>query len=170
MNKYEAMIIFQDNLKETDWDGAVDAVRAEIERWRNHFADLDAQAEALADELHFGHAGIPLHAEEKIVEFRRGEMPFFYNAAHKIRVIRRGDDVAQPAFASGKARRHIGIHLASASKQNDGAVSNPHPVHSLTSPRRLMTRSMPAFLMSREHMTHGSGLDIALPNPSKPER
>ncbi len=27
------------------------AVRAEIERWRNHFADLDAQAEALADEL-----------------------------------------------------------------------------------------------------------------------
>ena len=32
MNKYEAMIIFQDNLKETDWDGAVDAVRAEIEK------------------------------------------------------------------------------------------------------------------------------------------
>ncbi|MDZ7588033.1 MAG: short-chain fatty acyl-CoA regulator family protein [Parasphingorhabdus sp.] len=27
------------------------AVRREIERWRNHFADLDAQAEALADEL-----------------------------------------------------------------------------------------------------------------------
>lgn len=26
-------------------------VRAEIERWRNHFADLDTQAEALADEL-----------------------------------------------------------------------------------------------------------------------
>ena len=32
MNKYEAMIIFQENLKETDWDGAVDAVRAEIEK------------------------------------------------------------------------------------------------------------------------------------------
>lgn len=29
----------------------VSEVRAEIERWRNHFADLDAQAEALADEL-----------------------------------------------------------------------------------------------------------------------
>lgn len=30
---------------------AVSEVRAEIERWRNHFADLDTQAEALADEL-----------------------------------------------------------------------------------------------------------------------
>ena len=30
---------------------AIAAVRTEIERWRNHFADLDAQAEALADEL-----------------------------------------------------------------------------------------------------------------------
>lgn len=30
---------------------AVSEVRAEIERWRNHFADLDGQAEALADEL-----------------------------------------------------------------------------------------------------------------------
>ena len=29
----------------------VTKVRREIERWRNHFADLDAQAEALADEL-----------------------------------------------------------------------------------------------------------------------
>ena len=32
-------------------DDAIAAVRTEIERWRNHFADLDAQAEALADEL-----------------------------------------------------------------------------------------------------------------------
>ena len=30
---------------------AIAAVRREIERWRNHFADLDAAAEALADEL-----------------------------------------------------------------------------------------------------------------------
>ncbi len=30
---------------------SITAVRREIERWRNHFADLDAQAEALADEL-----------------------------------------------------------------------------------------------------------------------
>lgn len=30
---------------------SVSEVRAEIERWRNHFADLDAQAETLADEL-----------------------------------------------------------------------------------------------------------------------
>ncbi len=29
----------------------ITAVRAEIERWRNHFADLDVQAEELADEL-----------------------------------------------------------------------------------------------------------------------
>jgi hypothetical protein len=33
---------------------AVMLVRREIERWRNHFADLDAQAEALADELRLG--------------------------------------------------------------------------------------------------------------------
>jgi len=33
---------------------AVQVVRAEIERWRNHFADLDAHAEALADELRLG--------------------------------------------------------------------------------------------------------------------
>jgi predicted transcriptional regulator/DNA-binding XRE family transcriptional regulator len=32
----------------------VTAARREIERWRNHFADLDAQAEALADELRLG--------------------------------------------------------------------------------------------------------------------
>lgn len=33
---------------------AVQAARREIERWRNHFADLDAMAEALADELRLG--------------------------------------------------------------------------------------------------------------------
>ena len=32
-------------------DEAIAAVRREIERWRNHFADLDATAEALADTL-----------------------------------------------------------------------------------------------------------------------
>jgi predicted transcriptional regulator len=32
----------------------VDSVRREIERWRNHFADLDAMAEAVADELRLG--------------------------------------------------------------------------------------------------------------------
>ena len=32
MNKYEAMIIFRENLKDTDWDGSVEAVRAEIEK------------------------------------------------------------------------------------------------------------------------------------------
>jgi predicted transcriptional regulator/DNA-binding XRE family transcriptional regulator len=38
-------------------DGAAepaDLVRREIERWRNHFADLDVAAEALADELRLG--------------------------------------------------------------------------------------------------------------------
>ncbi len=33
---------------------ATAAVRAAIDRWRNHFADLDAHAEALADELRLG--------------------------------------------------------------------------------------------------------------------
>src|SRR3546814_2464537 len=32
----------------------LDLVRREIERWRNHFADLDAAAELLADELWLG--------------------------------------------------------------------------------------------------------------------
>lgn len=34
--------------------GPVTLVRREIERWRNHFADLDMQAEALADEMRIG--------------------------------------------------------------------------------------------------------------------
>jgi XRE family transcriptional regulator, fatty acid utilization regulator len=34
------------------------AVRREIERWRNHFGDLDAQAEALAGELHIAGADL----------------------------------------------------------------------------------------------------------------
>ena len=34
--------------------GPVNLVRREIERWRNHFADLDAAAESLADELRAG--------------------------------------------------------------------------------------------------------------------
>lgn len=49
-----------DRLREDNPSGGsevVDAVataRREIERWRNHFADLDMQAEALADELRLG--------------------------------------------------------------------------------------------------------------------
>lgn len=35
-------------------DDPVLAVRREVERWRNHFGDLDTQAEALADELRQG--------------------------------------------------------------------------------------------------------------------
>lgn len=38
--------------------GPVNLVRREIERWRNHFADLDAAAEALADELRSGAADL----------------------------------------------------------------------------------------------------------------
>ena len=32
MNKYEAMVIFRESLKDTEWDDAVEAVRAEIEK------------------------------------------------------------------------------------------------------------------------------------------
>lgn len=32
MKKYEAMIIFRESLKDTEWDAAVEAVRSEIER------------------------------------------------------------------------------------------------------------------------------------------
>lgn len=37
---------------------SIQFVRSEIERWRNHFADLDAMAEALADELRLGTADL----------------------------------------------------------------------------------------------------------------
>ncbi len=37
---------------------AIAAVRREIERWRNHFADLDGQAESLADELRIENADL----------------------------------------------------------------------------------------------------------------
>jgi XRE family transcriptional regulator, fatty acid utilization regulator len=37
---------------------AIAAVRGEIERWRNHFADLDTAAETLADELRLGSADL----------------------------------------------------------------------------------------------------------------
>ncbi len=39
-------------------DDPIAPVRHEIERWRNHFADLDAAAEALADELRIGSADL----------------------------------------------------------------------------------------------------------------
>lgn len=40
-----------ENTAQTD---SFESVRREIARWRNHFADLDAQAETLADELRLG--------------------------------------------------------------------------------------------------------------------
>ena len=42
----------------TPADDPVAAVRRAIERWRNHFADLDAAAEALADEARIGGADL----------------------------------------------------------------------------------------------------------------
>jgi predicted transcriptional regulator/DNA-binding XRE family transcriptional regulator len=45
----------QPSLRQND---SIAAVRREIERWRNHFADLDVQAETLADELRLGSADL----------------------------------------------------------------------------------------------------------------
>jgi hypothetical protein len=42
----------------TSYDDPMDLVRREIERWRNHFADLDVAAEALSDELRLSNAEI----------------------------------------------------------------------------------------------------------------
>ena len=57
----EAFARLFDHWREGGGSGAVEqgpnpvmAARREIERWRNHFADLDAQAEELADELRIG--------------------------------------------------------------------------------------------------------------------
>lgn len=43
-----------------------DLVRREIERWRNHFADLDAAAEALSDELRLSNAEIGAALTERL--------------------------------------------------------------------------------------------------------
>ena len=45
---------------------AIASARREIERWRNHFADLDAQAEALADELRLSNADLYAAATERL--------------------------------------------------------------------------------------------------------
>jgi len=44
----------------------MDLVRREIERWRNHFADLDAAAEALADELRLSNADLGQALAERL--------------------------------------------------------------------------------------------------------
>ena len=44
----------------------MDLVRREIERWRNHFADLDAAAEELADELRLSNAEIGSALTERL--------------------------------------------------------------------------------------------------------
>lgn len=49
-------------------DGPLAASRREIERWRNHFADLDAAAEELADELRLSRADIGTALVERLRE------------------------------------------------------------------------------------------------------
>lgn len=44
----------------------MDLVRREIERWRNHFADLDAAAEALSDELRLSNAEVGAALAERL--------------------------------------------------------------------------------------------------------
>lgn len=44
----------------------MELVRSEIERWRNHFADLDAAAEALSDELRLSNAEIGAALVERL--------------------------------------------------------------------------------------------------------
>lgn len=46
----------------------LDASRREIERWRNHFADLDHAAEALADEMRLSRGDIGLALTERLRE------------------------------------------------------------------------------------------------------
>ncbi len=45
---------------------SIASVRREIERWRNHFADLDASAEALADELRLSNADLYAAMTERL--------------------------------------------------------------------------------------------------------
>lgn len=47
-------------------DEPLDASRREIERWRNHFADLDSAAEALSDELRLSRADIGSALAERL--------------------------------------------------------------------------------------------------------
>ncbi|MEH6701735.1 helix-turn-helix domain-containing protein [Parasphingorhabdus sp.] len=59
-NSAEAFVRLFDNRKtageagESTAPDPIQSVRREIERWRNHFADLDSMAEELADELRLG--------------------------------------------------------------------------------------------------------------------
>ncbi|QTD56634.1 helix-turn-helix domain-containing protein [Parasphingorhabdus cellanae] len=63
-NTAEAFVRVFDNKFRNQGGGELEApdsiqlVRKEIERWRNHFADLDAMAETLADELRLGTADL----------------------------------------------------------------------------------------------------------------
>lgn len=47
-------------------DSTARDVRRAIEQWRNHFADLDAAAEALSDELRLGSADLPQAMAERL--------------------------------------------------------------------------------------------------------
>ena len=49
-------------------DGPLEASRREIERWRNHFADLDLAAEELADEMRLSRGDLGLALTERLRE------------------------------------------------------------------------------------------------------
>lgn len=49
-------------------DGPLEASRREIEKWRNHFADLDLAAEELADEMRLSRGDIGLALTERLRE------------------------------------------------------------------------------------------------------
>ena len=44
------------------------ASRAEVERWRNHFADLDSEAEAMADEMRLSRGDIGIALADRLRE------------------------------------------------------------------------------------------------------
>lgn len=59
---YDSM---QDEARPVQTD-PVELARREIERWRNHFADLDAAAESLSDELRLGNADLGAALAERL--------------------------------------------------------------------------------------------------------
>lgn len=59
------------DVREGNGENAADEVRQAVERWQNHFADLDHAAEALADELRLSRGDISTGLTERLREKHR---------------------------------------------------------------------------------------------------
>ena len=112
------------------------ASRREIERWRNHFADLDHAAEALADEMRLSRADIGVALTERL----RDRHPAF--GAHPAgRRAAQYPVAARSSCASGPVVRNAGSGLAQFSSRPENQ------------PARTAQRGPPPLLRVQGSMT-----------------